>query len=93
MDGELWMGRGSFERLNGLLKSKSKNSEKIEHEKWKEVKYMIFDLPNSKENVENRIEMMKMIPIPEFAKIVEKIKCEGNEHLELHLNQIVIGGA
>src|SRR6185437_15102701 len=43
LDGELWMGRQSFETVNRLLKLVHQNDEE-----WKMVKFMVFDMPSSK---------------------------------------------
>lgn len=40
LDGELWLGRGKFDALSGLVR----RSTPVEAE-WREVQYMIFDLP------------------------------------------------
>ena len=42
LDGELWAGRGRFERLSAIVR-------KIEpvDEEWREVRYMIFELPDA----------------------------------------------
>ena len=40
LDGELWLGRGKFDPLSGLVR----RSTPVEAE-WREVQYMIFDLP------------------------------------------------
>src|SRR5689334_13871413 len=42
LDGELWMGRGTVEKLIGTLNSPSQRD-------WKLIKYMVFDLPKSSE--------------------------------------------
>src|SRR5689334_1969811 len=46
LDGELWMGRGSYDNLMSTLKSK--NGE------WDLVKYFIFDLPSSQDTFASR---------------------------------------
>jgi DNA ligase-1 len=40
LDGELWMGRGSFDRLSGIVRKV-----KPLDEEWREVRYMVFDAP------------------------------------------------
>lgn len=91
LDGELWMGRKSFEQMTRLVNAKKSKVEKMSEE-WKGVKYMVFDLPNSQESVERRMEMMKSVRLPNHAKMVEKIECKGDEHLEEYLTAIVEGG-
>lgn len=42
MDGELWLGRGRFERLSGIVR----REQPVDAE-WREVRYMIFELPGA----------------------------------------------
>ncbi len=40
LDGELWLGRGTFDRLSGAVRQA-----KPDDEAWRAVKYMVFDVP------------------------------------------------
>ena len=40
LDGELWMGRGRFDRLSGIVRK----AQPVDEE-WREVRYMVFDAP------------------------------------------------
>ncbi len=91
LDGELWMGRQSFQQLTKLLSSTKLEADKM-MEGWRAVKYMIFDLPNSQESVEKRMEVLKTIDIPDHAQIVDKIECRGQQHLEQCLKEIIMKG-
>lgn len=42
LDGELWMGRGRFERLSGIVRR-----EIPDDGEWRQVRYMIFELPGA----------------------------------------------
>lgn len=42
LDGELWMGRGNFERLSGIVRR-----EVPDDDEWRQVRYMIFELPGA----------------------------------------------
>jgi DNA ligase 1 len=75
LDGELWMGRNTFEKLNTLLKSPN-----TDHN-WKLVKFMIFDQPKSKESFELRMEELKKITLPSHTIIIDHEKCKGNDHM------------
>jgi DNA ligase-1 len=51
MDGELWMGRGTFDRLSGIV------LKKIPDERdWKQMLYMLFELPESSGTFTERIQ-------------------------------------
>lgn len=56
LDGELWMGRGKFERLSGTVRRKSPDDSD-----WKNIKYMIFDLPDNLQTFDNRLKQLKKI--------------------------------
>ena len=51
LDGELWLGRGQFERLSGIVR----HSEPVEAD-WRELRYLVFDLPGSVEPFVQRTE-------------------------------------
>lgn len=40
LDGELWMGRGAFDRLSGVVRQTEPDDEA-----WRAVKYLVFDAP------------------------------------------------
>jgi DNA ligase-1 len=42
LDGELWLGRGTFERLSGIVRK----DEPVDAE-WRVVRYMLFELPGA----------------------------------------------
>ena len=84
LDGELWLGRGTFNKLVGMLSSRSAT------ETWKEVKYMIFDIPDSKDPIEIRIQEMNRLVLPPHVRIVENTKY--SENLEKVLSEVVKGG-
>src|SRR4051812_11544222 len=73
LDGELWIGRGSFERLLKAIKS---NSE----EDWRSVKYAIFDLPGSADPIESRLEALQQLPLPPHVLPLRMEECRGVAH-------------
>src|SRR4051794_1520512 len=56
LDGELWMGRGTFENLCSLMRSKNGD--------WSRLRYHIFDSPSFGGSLDERIQMMKQIKLP-----------------------------
>lgn len=56
LDGELWMGRGTHDRLSSLLKSN--------HQDWSDVQYCVFDLPSSTLPYKDRMKLLKEIELP-----------------------------
>ena len=49
LDGELWLGRGSFERLSGIVRRDTPSDSE-----WRQVRYMIFELPQAAGTFEQR---------------------------------------
>ena len=61
LDGELWLGRGKFQEISGL--SNYKISSKITKDYldtiWKEVKFMVFDMPHLNLPYTERLKQLK----------------------------------
>ncbi len=55
LDGELWVGRGRFEETSGIVRSSGSK------ERWRVIKFMAFDLPDSKLIFEKRYRDLKRI--------------------------------
>jgi DNA ligase-1 len=53
LDGELWLGRGSFERLSGIVRK-----EVPDDAEWRQVRYMIFELPGAPGTFAQRAEQI-----------------------------------
>jgi len=103
LDGEIWLGRGRFQEISGL--SNYKISKKITKEHldnlWKEVKYMVFDIPHLNEPYVSRLDKLKTImnniqvkegfesPIQLSTNIIVK----DHEHLSELYNNYTINGA
>lgn len=56
LDGELWLGRGRFERLSGIVRK----TVPVDAE-WREVRYMLFELPGAPGNFSERKEALKRL--------------------------------
>ena len=56
LDGELWLGRGSFDRLSGIVRRNTP----VDVE-WREVRYMIFDLPGATDTFALRVQHMNQV--------------------------------
>lgn len=56
LDGELWLGRGRFDELSGIVR----HLVPVDAD-WRAVRYMIFDLPGSADPFSTRAEHMKQV--------------------------------
>ncbi len=54
LDGELWLGRGQFDRLSGIVRKQVP----IDKE-WQKVSYQVFDLPENDDDFDGRLEYLK----------------------------------
>ena len=53
LDGELWIGRGSFERVSGIVRKEIP----VDAE-WRHVRYMIFELPGAPGSFRQRVDQI-----------------------------------
>ncbi len=56
LDGELWLGRGQFDRLSGLLRA-----QRIDDPQWRSVRYMVFELPDAPGSFAERVQRLVRI--------------------------------
>lgn len=56
LDGELWLGRGTFERLSGIVRR-----EVPDDAEWRQVRYMIFELPQAPGTFAERAEAIRQL--------------------------------
>lgn len=56
LDGELWLGRGTFERLSGIVRRSTQDDGE-----WRQVRYMIFELPGAPGTFAERAERIRQI--------------------------------
>src|SRR5690349_24662723 len=85
LDGELWMGPGTYEKMAGLLRSHSGD--------WTGVKYVLFDMPGSTKFYGDRLKEMRGLSLPWNAMVVDSQRCEGIQHMREMMDRIVkLGG-
>lgn len=56
LDGELWMGRGTFDELSGVVRRLSPGGET-----WRTIRYMVFDLPAHAGPFDERLARLKAL--------------------------------
>jgi DNA ligase-1 len=67
LDGELWMGRGTFDVLSGTVRQQTP-----EDDQWRKVNYMVFDMPIPELTFNERL-----------ARLTQLIAAQGIPHLQL----------
>lgn len=61
LDGELWLGRKRFEELVGIVRTRIPDDAA-----WREVRYMVFDLPDHPGTFDERVAAMRL-KVPQLA--------------------------
>jgi DNA ligase-1 len=90
LDGELWIGRGQFEKLSGFVRKTTPQDAE-----WRQIKYMVFELPNAPGTFAERYEQIKrIITQAGFAQLVavEQFRVADNAALKRKLTEIVRAG-
>lgn len=90
LDGELWMGRRSFEVLSGVVRKESP----LDSE-WRGVRYMVFDLPQQPQRFAERAarvrELLEAAQQP-WLMALAQTKLPDAAALQTRLNEVVAAG-
>lgn len=90
LDGELWLGRGSFEGLSGLVRR-----EVPDDAEWHQVRYMIFELPESPGTFAERAaqirEIVHQANVP-WLREIEQVPAVDRESLQKRMKEVVKAG-
>lgn len=90
LDGELWIGRGQFERLSGAVRRQTPDDAE-----WRQVRYMVFELPWAPGTFRERVQAMHRIVadagVP-WLQVVEQFEPGNRAALEQQLAAIVKAG-
>ncbi|NTV10832.1 MAG: DNA ligase [Zoogloea sp.] len=90
LDGELWMGRRSFERLSGVVRK-----EQPVDAEWRQVRYMVFELPGAAGTFSARIARMRELVaaagVP-WLHAVEQFRVGDRTELQRRMDEVVRNG-
>jgi DNA ligase-1 len=90
LDGELWIARQTFEKVSGIVRTKNKNEND-----WKQISFMIFDLPSSLETFTQRLVVMQKLvdnsPSKYLKMITQKI-FTSHQALQENLDEVIEDG-
>ncbi|WP_249554886.1 DNA ligase [Shewanella sp. 10B] len=89
MDGELWLGRGRFEAISGLIRQASANESE-----WQNVRFMVFDLPKAQGSFAVRYQQMQTLLAGKsvYLQVIEQVSVESIEALYQKLDTLVAQG-
>ncbi len=90
LDGELWLGRGSFDQLSAIVRRQVPDDSE-----WRHVRYMIFELPDAPGTFTDRIEQIKAVTaaakLP-WLQAVPQFRLPDTAALQIKLRDIVRQG-
>ena len=91
LDGELWIGRGQFERLSGTVRRQVPDDDE-----WRQVRYRVFELPQAPGTFRQRVQAMRSLiasaGVP-WLQVVEQFEMSNRKALEHKLDEILkLGG-
>ncbi|HBH36712.1 MAG TPA: DNA ligase [Gammaproteobacteria bacterium] len=89
LDGELWIGRGQYEKVSAVVRKMTP------HDGWKQVRLMVFDLPQHKGRFTRRLESMRQLVeqagFPYLA-VIRQYRVADNGGLMQRLQSVIDGG-
>ncbi|UCV06694.1 DNA ligase [Dechloromonas denitrificans] len=90
LDGELWLGRGRFEVLSGIVRR-----EQPDDAEWRAVRYMIFELPGAQGSFRERAaairQLVRQAKLP-WLQEIEQFEVPDRASLQKRLKSVVQGG-
>ncbi len=75
IDGELWTKQKDFENISSIVR------DKIPSNNWKQIKHYIFEVPNAKGGLFDRLDNLKHIT-SKYIKVIKQIKIKDKQHLD-----------
>jgi len=91
LDGELWISRQSFDRLSAIVRK-----DQPVDEEWRQVRYMIFELPDAPGSFTERIAQMRKLigdtRVP-WLQAIEQFRVSDRKVLASRLKEVVKLGA
>ena len=90
LDGELWLGRQRFEAVSGIVRR-----ETPEDNEWRQVRYMLFELPGGTGTFRQRVAQMQALVVQAkvpWLQVIEQSPAVNRENLGKMLAKVVREG-
>ncbi|NMG54439.1 DNA ligase [Aromatoleum aromaticum] len=89
LDGELWIGRRSFEQLSGVVRKQ----QPVDDE-WRQVRYMVFEMPEAPGSFTARIARIRAVTAggPSWLDAVEQFRVTDRAALRRRFERVVAAG-
>jgi len=91
IDGELWLDRGQFQALLSCVSKQKPNISK-EESCWKEVRFMMFDLPHHQGTFTERVEKMQSLLVQissPYLAMINQVQLKDTSALDAKLNAVI----
>lgn len=90
LDGELWIGRGRFDRLSATVRRQVPDEDE-----WRQVRFLVFELPQASGTFFERDQalrtVIKVAAVP-WLQAVEQFMLKDRQELKRKLDEIIKGG-
>lgn len=90
LDGELWLGRGQFETLSAAVRRYQPDDNE-----WRQIRFMVFDLPQSKATFSARITELTRLLTPvnnPYLALIAQQRLLNNSALAEQLSEVAAAG-
>ncbi len=90
LDGELWSGRGEFERISSIV------SRDVPHEGWRELRYHVFEVPHAEGGLLQRLAKLRLYlddSHSAYLRVIPQGVVANNDALQGRLSEVIaLGG-
>lgn len=89
LDGELWLGRGKYQQTVSVV------SRQQPHDGWRDLKFMVFDLPDSRQPFWRRYEQMKNIDdqsLSSYLNVITQQQIASHSQLMVLFDEVLSRG-
>ncbi len=90
LEGELWIGRGKFEEVSGIVRNESDDNQN-----WQKIHLMLFDMPKHSGTFKQRLKKMQDLvrkSNSQYLKVIEQSEITDKKSLIKRLNEVVKNG-
>jgi DNA ligase 1 len=90
LDGELWLARGRFEALAGIVRKSEPQDDE-----WRQIKYLVFELPDAPGKFEQRAQrIQEIITAANWPQLiaVEQFRVADHDALRRKLDEVIRNG-
>ena len=89
LDGELWLGRGTFDRLSAIVRR-----DPPDDAEWRQVRYMVFEMPGAPGTFTERLVQLQSLldgGVPPWLTLVDQFRVADESALRARLAETVRG--